>query len=86
VTTEPREIADFEGMLDQLRRRGFTMTAIERATTIPRTSLIEYLINGTTPLHPQGERLIAFYCQATDTPRECIPLRRQLPSVAQSLR
>jgi lambda repressor-like predicted transcriptional regulator len=86
MTTEPRYVTDFGGILDQLRRQGFTMTAIERETEIPRTTLIEYLINGTAPSHSNGERLIAFFCQVTSTARESLPTRRWLPSVAQSMR
>lgn len=86
MTNEPRIVIDFEGMLDELRRRGFTWPALERETTIPVTTLKDYLLNGATPLHPNGEKLIAFYCQVTSTARTDVPTRRKLPSVAQSLR
>ena len=72
--TEPRQVVDFEGMLDQLRRMGFTMAAIERCTEIPRTSLLNYLVNGATPLHPSGERLVEFYCRVTGTEREALKM------------
>lgn len=86
MTSEPRFVTDFGGILDQLRRAGFTMSALERETGIPRPSLVGYLIGGTTPLHPQGEKLIEFWCRAMDTPRERVPQRRWYPSVAESLR
>jgi hypothetical protein len=68
-------VTDFEGILDHLRRAGFTMAAIERYTGIPRTTLIEYRTCGTTPLHENGERLVAFYCMATNTTRAQVPHR-----------
>lgn len=86
VTSEPQYVADFEAILDQLRRAGFTMSAIERETRIDRSSLLNYLTYGATPLHPNGEKLIDFYCQAMSIPRERVPKRRALPSVAHALR
>ena len=79
-------VADFEGMLDALRRAGFTWPAIERETGIPVTTLKDYLLNGATPLHPNGEKLIGFYCRATSTARDDVPTCRKMPSVAQSMR
>ena len=86
MNTALEQVTDFEAILDQLRRSGLTMTAIEHATGINRTTLVQYLVNGVVPLHPSGEKLIAFYCQYTSEPRERVPQRRRLPSVAHSLR
>ena len=86
MNAAPDQVTDFEAILDQLRRSGLTMTAIEHATGINRTTLVQYLVNGVVPLHPSGEKLIAFYCQYTSQLREGVPQRQRLPSAAHALR
>jgi len=82
MTTAPREVTDFEAIIEGLRRAGFRLQAISGITGIPRGTLIRYLIDGSTPSHDKGEVLVAFYCQVLGATREQVPTRRWRASAA----
>lgn len=62
---------DFQSVLRRLRKE-LSRNAIAMHASIPRSSLFNYE-NGTTPLHPVGERLLDMWCEMTKLPRSMAP-------------
>lgn len=67
----PRRV-DWFRILDDLKRQGFSLYALEATIAIPKSSLIRYK-EGTEPSHQYGEKLIGFWCQVTGNERTEIP-------------
>lgn len=64
---------DWFHILDDLKRRGFSLYALEAQIAIPKSTLINYK-QGSEPNHMTGERLIGFWCQAMGRSRELVPM------------
>ncbi|MDO8346378.1 MAG: hypothetical protein Q7S85_00610 [Rugosibacter sp.] len=64
---------DWFRILDDLKRQGFSLYALEAQVAIPKSTLIGYK-QGAEPNHMTGERLIAFWRQAMGRPRELVPM------------
>ncbi|OWY35287.1 hypothetical protein [Herbaspirillum aquaticum] len=62
----------FQLLLD-IQRRGYTLQTLAAAVDIPRTTLIGWRDLDATPRHPDGERVIALWCQVTGQNRDQIP-------------
>lgn len=71
-----RVIVDFVEILKFLRSRGYGINTIAMYANVSRTSVRDYG-EGTTPLHPQGERIIRFWCEITGNPRDAVPTKRE---------
>ena len=63
---------DWFRVLDDLKRLGFSLYAIEAQVSITKSTLIGYK-QGSEPKHRDGERLIGFWCQSTNRAREELP-------------
>lgn len=64
---------DWFRILDDLKRQGFSLYALDGLLMIPRSTLIRYK-QGSEPNHMTGEKLIDFWCQAMGNPRELVPM------------
>jgi hypothetical protein len=78
AVTTSELVVDFAGMLASLRRIGYGINRIATRAHVSRTAVRNYCVD-TTPLHPQGERLIQAWCELSGSPREAVPMRRPLP-------
>lgn len=67
---------DFAALLRFLLSRGYNAGAIAMHANISRTSVRNY-VEGTTPLHPHGERLIKLWCEITGNKRDAVPMKRE---------
>lgn len=74
---DPRYVTDWEAIIDGLRRRGLTFSQLASATDIPRSSLERYR-DGACPKHPEGERLLGFWCSFTLAHRDDAPVRPRM--------
>ena len=81
---DSRYVADFEAMLDALRRRGFTFLALSQQLDVARTSLQEYGDGLVRPKHDVGERIIGLYCGVCAVPRDAIPVTPAVRSAAKA--
>lgn len=64
---------DWFRILDDLKRQGFSLYALEAHIAIPKSTLIGYK-QGAEPNHMTGERLIAFWCQVMGMQRDLVPM------------
>lgn len=71
-----RVTVDFVEILKFLRSRGYGVNTIAMHANVPRSSVRDYC-DGTTPSHPQGERIIRFWCEITGNNRGAVPVRRE---------
>jgi hypothetical protein len=67
---------DFVELLKFLLARGYGTNAIAMYADVSRSSVRNY-IDGTTPLHPQGERMIRLWCEITGNSRDAVPTKRE---------
>lgn len=74
---------DWFRILDDLKRLGFSLYALEAQVAIPKSTLIGYR-QGAEPKHLDGEKLIGFWCQVTANERELIPTELLPLSAARS--
>lgn len=74
---------DWFRILDDLKRLGFSLYALEAHIAIPKSTLIGYK-QGAEPKHTDGERLVGFWCQVTANGREHVPTEAFVLSVARS--
>lgn len=74
---------DWFRVLDDLKRRGFSLYMLEVQVGIPKSTLVGYK-QGSEPKHMDGERLIQFWCQVTTNERSAIPTAPVALSVARS--
>ena len=63
---------DWFRILDDLKRLGFSLYALEAQVSIPKSTLIRYK-DGTEPSYQNGEKLVSFWCQVTGSGRDAIP-------------
>jgi hypothetical protein len=83
VKIEEHAVVDFGRLLLFLRSRGHGIDSIALYAKLSRTAVRNYL-EGTTPLHPHGERLIRFWCEISGNTRDLVPTKSDLPTVSTS--
>jgi len=76
VTLAERVTVDFVEILRFLRSRGYGINTIAMYVSVSRTSVRDYG-KGATPSHPQGERIIKFWCEITGNSRDVVPTKRE---------
>lgn len=76
VSVVERVTVDFVEILRFLRSRGYGINTIALHANVPRTSVRDWG-EGTTPSHPQGERIIRFWCEITGNTRDALPIKRE---------
>lgn len=76
---------DWFRILDDLKRHGFSLYALEDLVAIPKSTLQGYRL-GSRPRYEDGERLILFWCQVTTKSPEEVPREAVVLSVAQASR
>lgn len=74
---------DFARMLSQLRTLGRDVPEIAMHANVSVSAVRNYAA-GTQPLHSNGERLIAFWCEVTGSKRQDCPTIRDMPTVSRS--
>lgn len=78
---EAAQIADFEAMIDDLKRRGWSTRTIATEIDVSVSSIVDYR-NGATPQYHVGERIIAAWCGATGNDRTRVPTTRSYPTAS----
>lgn len=78
-------VTDFAAIIEGLRRQGFRLQAIADHTGISRPSLIRYMLEGSSPSHDKGERLIEFYCGVYNCTREQVPKELRTQSAREAI-
>lgn len=58
----------------ELEKLGHNTYTIATAIDVPRRTVLGWRNYGAEPSHDTGERLIAFWCQTLQLPREALPL------------
>lgn len=70
---DSRYVTDWSSIIEGLRRQGLSFSHLEQCTGIARASLVRYR-DGGTPKHPDGERILGFWCEFMNRQREHAPL------------
>ncbi|WP_369952109.1 hypothetical protein [Ralstonia syzygii] len=77
MTLQPPDLCvDWNAVFLQLQREGYSTPDIEHFTGVPRSTFMGWKNGGAQPIHSTGERMIAFWCQATGKLREDLPTQR----------
>lgn len=71
-----QRIVDWEAIFDQLRRGGITTTALARELSIPRTTLLDYANHGMRPKYEEGERIIRYWANLTNSTIAQVPYQQ----------
>ncbi len=71
---QPAEPVDWKRMFLTLRGEGYTLYDVSNFVGIPRMTLQGWM-NGAEPRHQDGETVIRFWSEATQLPREALPVR-----------
>ncbi|MEM5429389.1 hypothetical protein [Cupriavidus oxalaticus] len=69
-------VVDWNALFLQLQREGYSTPDIEHFTGIPRGTFMGWKNSGAQPRHPEGERMIAFWAQATSLARDALPMKQ----------
>ena len=64
---------DWALLLEELRLSGLTFRQLANETDVSHVTLINYANQATSPLHANGERLIAVWIQRTGKDRAQLP-------------
>lgn len=70
---------DFARMLRQMKFAGYTVDAIAMHANVSASAVRNYMAT-TVPLHPNGERIIALWCDWTGNPRAMAPVMTDIPA------
>lgn len=70
----PAPPIDWNRLFLTLRGEGYTLYDIASYTRIPRETMRGWM-SGSEPRHQDGETIIKFWSEATQLPRESLPLR-----------
>lgn len=70
----PAPPIDWNRLFLILRGEGYTLYDIAAYTRIPKSTLIGWM-QGSEPRHQDGETIIRFWSEATQMPREALPVR-----------
>jgi orotate phosphoribosyltransferase-like protein len=73
VSVAPNFVVDWSELLNDLRRRGLRTRQIAENLEMSHSTLVEYGQGVKSPLHANGERLIAYWCSVTSKTREEVP-------------
>lgn len=76
---DPRYVTDWSALIYALRRQGFTFPQLALELLIPKSTLIGYR-DGATPRHDDGEVLLNFYLNTTNSARGTEPKRIRYPT------
>ncbi len=68
-------VVDWNALFLQLQREGYSTPDIEHFTSIPRGTFMGWKNGGAQPRHPEGERMISFWCQALGKERQALPMK-----------
>lgn len=71
----PAAPIDWNRLFLTLRGEGYTLYDIASYTRIPRATMQGWMY-GAEPRHQDGETIIKFWSEATQLPRESLPLRQ----------
>ena len=66
-------VVDWVTLMAELRRMGMPARTIASHVSLSHSVLIDYAQGVKSPIHANGERLIAFWMQATGKAREQLP-------------
>lgn len=81
----PDLCVDWNEVFLQIQREGFSTRDIEQFTGIRRTTFLGWKNLDAQPRHPEGERMIAFWSQATSQSRVDLPMKSASVSAAKVL-
>ncbi len=70
----PAPPIDWNRIFLVLRGEGYTLRDVSNFVGIPRATLQGWM-SGAEPRHQDGETVIRFWSEATQMPRECLPVR-----------
>lgn len=70
----PAPPIDWNRVFLTLRNEGYTLHDVEAFTRIPRGTMRSWA-TGSEPRHQDGETIIKFWSEATQLPRESLPVR-----------
>ncbi len=70
----PAPAIDWNSLFLTLQREGYTMNNVAAYTRIARSTM-ESWRRGAEPRHQDGETVIKFWSEATQLPRESLPVR-----------
>lgn len=74
LTFERVRPLDWQRIVTELRRRGFTFRSLVKIVGVSRQTLWRYQL-GTEPDHVEGERILALWCEVNGRVREEAPIR-----------
>lgn len=75
VAVLPDLVVDWNEVFLQLHREGYSTYDIEQFTGIRKSTFMGWKNDDRQPAHPAGERMIAFWSQATGRPRADLPMK-----------
>ncbi|MGX6570438.1 hypothetical protein [Cupriavidus necator] len=75
-------VVDWHALLIQLQRAGQSTSKIAAGSNVRRSTFLGWKNGGAQPRHPEGERMIAFWCHITGKSRADLPMRRMEFSAA----
>lgn len=70
----PAPPVDWNRVFLTLRGEGYSLYDVANLTRIPRSTLLGWM-QGAEPRHQDGETAIKFWSEATQQPREALPVR-----------
>lgn len=76
---------NWEAVIWDIRRRGFSPSAIAAEVGIDKAMLYRYC-EGSVPAHDTGERMIVFWMRVTSSAREQVPICQPTLSAASARR
>ncbi|WP_439671443.1 hypothetical protein [Cupriavidus necator] len=68
-------VVDWHALLIQLQRAGQSTSKIAAGSNVRRSTFLGWKNGGAQPRHPEGERMIAFWCRVTGKGRADLPMR-----------
>ncbi len=72
----PAPLVDWAAILIALRREGYTLRDVATLTGVPYSTLTSWQA-GSSPRHQDGETLIESWSEATQPPREAVPVSQR---------
>jgi hypothetical protein len=65
---------DWFRTLAELQGKGYNVATVAAAIDVPRSTVMGWRLQDAEPRHADGERLVNFWCQVMQLPREALPL------------
>jgi len=69
---EQEKVIDWFQVIVALSRNGYSLSSIAAHIKVPKATLSGWK-HGAEPRYTEGERLVAFWCQVTGSPRDKLP-------------